>query len=410
MKTIHFPRPHVLACSLMLAFVGVHAHAQSFEEAVQSARRADAQYTSALASAQGRHAQARQAGSAYWPAASISYKPSDSSSGRSTRSIGVSQPLLSYDKLLSMRQAEPLDALANAEATKADNDLVLRVFTAMADIVRYREQIRAIGVQIDGLQEQLRRARRMHELGQGTVTEISDFETRVAVAQANRIGLQNQLQAAQRQFTLVTGLTANVSVLRVDPAQPWPQPPAIDQFVADARQNTVAVLAARQNVDLARIAAKRVVAQYLPEVTLQVSRSQTAGISSDVNRVGVTLSAPLGASPYFEQQRAAVDVQRTQEDLRYAEESSAAEAAKLHASYAVLNEEVKVRSAALESARLAVNANVRSYQGGVKSNMDVITSYQNLADAEVSLVNTMLSLREAELRIVLLAGNVSVAR
>lgn len=378
--------------------------AQSFEEAMQAARRTDAQYAAALAAADARRALSRQAATAYYPSATVNYNSVDLSySGRVTRSLTVQQPLLSYDRFLLLKQADPLAALSQVDAIQAENDLALRVFTAMADIVRARESIRALDTTINGLQEQLQRARRMRELGQGTVTEVSDFETRVAVAQANRLNQLNNLGTAQRSFSLVTGLRPEVPTLRVEPAQPWPQPPSLEQLTASVRDNAAMPLAARLNVELARIAAKRVTAQYLPQINAQATRLKVAGVDTvDTSRVALTLTAPLGTAPYYDYQRASAELVRAEDNLRYAQDSTVAEATRLHAALSALGEEVKVREQAVASARLAVEANVRSYQGGVKSNIDVITSYQGLSDAEVALATTQLSLAEAALRLNLL--------
>ncbi len=385
-------------------------HAQSFEQAVAAARSADAQYTAALAAVANRRVQASQAGAAFYPSAAVNYNQADvSASGRSTRSVSVTQPLLSFDRYLTLKQADPLAALAEVELAQADNDMALRVFTAMADIVRNREQIRALTVQINGLEEQLRRSQRMRELGQGTVTEVSDFEVRVAVAQANRVSLRNALQAAERNFTLQTGLLADVPTLQVQvPA--WPEADDLDALVSYVRERAPATRSAQLNVELARIASRRVVAQYLPQVSAQVARVQTSGIdTNNSSRVAVTLSAPLGVSPYYENQRAATDLVRAQENLRYAQDSTATEATRLYTALRSSRDEVRIRRQAVDTARLAVDANVKSYQGGVKTNIDVISSYQALADAEVALVNTELQLTESRLRLQLLQQGVPAA-
>lgn len=385
------------------------SHAQSFDQAVQAARGADAQYTAALAAVANRRAQASQAGAAYYPSAALNYNQADlTAGGRSTRSVSLTQPLLSYDRYLTLKQASPLAALAEAERAQADNDMALRVFTAMADIVRNREQIRTLTVQINGLEEQLRRSQRMRELGQGTVTEVSDFEVRVAVAQANRVNLRNTLQAAERNFTLVTGLRADVPSLQVE-VPPWHDPRGEDELVAYVRENAPAAVSAGLNVRLSEVAARRVTAQYLPQVSAQVARTQvTGGDTGNTSRVAITLSAPLGASPYYDYQRAATDLVRAQENQRYTQDSLATETTRLFTAIRSYLDEIRIRQQAVETARLAVDANVKSYQGGVKTNIDVISSYQALADAEVALVNSALAQREAWLRLGLLAGTVTV--
>jgi protease secretion system outer membrane protein len=67
-----------------------------------------------------------------------------------------------------------------------------------------------------------------------------------------------------------------------------------------------------------------------------------------------------------------------------------------------LDTELQIRRRAVEAAKLALEGNIKSYQGGVKSNIDVVTSYQNLADAETALVNSEVARTETLLTIRLL--------
>jgi protease secretion system outer membrane protein len=387
----------LLACRAALA--------QSFEDAVRAARLADAQYASQRAAVDGRRLQSRQAANAYMPNASAGYSRTDSA-GSGKTSLSITQPLLSYERYLTLQQTEPLAGLAQAEARQADSDLILRVHTAMAEIVRQRESIRSLGVQIDGLQEQFRRAVRLRELGQGTVTEVSDFEVRVAVAQGNRVNMQTALQTAVRSFTLLTGLTPDVAGLALVLPQDIADPADALAAAAVARAGAPAPVSARLNLALTQIAARRVKAQYLPELSFQAGYSQSSGsAAANSARLGFSVSVPLSAGGYFQFQQAEIDLVRAEENLRFAEETAASDAARLHQTVAALAEEVDIRKRAVDGARLAVDANLKSYLGGVKSNIDVVTSYQILADAEVALVGSELARGEARLKLALLVND-----
>lgn len=397
------------AVTVAILFLCSAVKSQTFEQSVRAASNADAQYAAALAAVTGRRVQANQAGAAYYPSAAINYNQADvTNGGRSTRSASLTQPLISYDRYLTLQQADPLAALAEADLAQAKNDLALRVFNTMADIVRYREQIRALTVQINGLEEQLRRATRMRDLGQGTVTDVSDFQVRVAIAQANRVSVQNSLSAAERAYTLLTGLKANVPIIEAD-VPVWADTRNLDELMDYVRQSSPQARTASINVDLARIAVRRVAAQYLPQVSAQIARATTTGITSgDTTRIAITLTAPLGLSPYYDNQRAGAELLRTEETLRYTQDSLTTEITRLDAAVSAYRGELLIRRQAVDGARLSVDANVRSFQGGVKTNIDVITSYQTLADAEVSLVNTRLNLSDAELRLKLLTQGLEI--
>jgi protease secretion system outer membrane protein len=162
---------------------------------------------------------------------------------------------------------------------------------------------------------------------------------------------------------------------------------------------------ARLNLRLAEIAAKRVPAQYAPQLQAQAVRTHISGSdTASVSRVGFVLTAPLGANPYYDYQRAAADLLRAQENLRFAQDTQGNEATRLFTAIRSYRDEVQMRQQAVEAAKLAVEANVKSYQGGVKTNIDVVTSYQNLADAETALVNSSISLSESQIRLRLLTN------
>jgi protease secretion system outer membrane protein len=163
-------------------------------------------------------------------------------------------------------------------------------------------------------------------------------------------------------------------------------------IVTRARDTAAAVAKARQNLALKEIAAKRVRAQWIPQVVGVAGANRGAsgsGVTTDA-RVGLSLSAPLGVSQWYADQKAATDIASARESLRLQQETVGNEALRLVRTIGALDREVAIRQQALAAARVAVEANLKSYQGGIKSNIDVVTSYQNLADAEVALVNSRL--------------------
>lgn len=378
--------------------------AQTFREALGAAEKADAQFTAALAGVANRKVQVLEARSAFYPSASVSYSRADlTGGGGAGYGLTVTQPILSYDRYLTLQQADPTSVLALVEEREARAALGLRVFKVMAEMIRAREGIRSLDVQIEGLDTQLKRARRMRELGQGTVTEVSDFEVRMAVAEANRINQRSTLEAAQRSFTLLTGLQADPQRVSVADAA-GTQAREEAAYVARVRDGANAVVSARQAVRLQEIAVKRVRAEFLPQLLGTASTGRVAGATGTTTdtRVGLTLSAPIGVSQWYGNQKAGIELQRTQENLRFAQQNAASDGLRLLRSAAALEIEVEIRRRAVEAARFALEGNIKSYQGGVKSNIDVVTSYQNLADTEVALVNSELLRTEANLNLRLL--------
>lgn len=380
--------------------------AQGFDDALSAAKSIDAQYRAALSAVSQRRIQVSSSKSAFYPSANANIQRPDlrKATTSDTNQIAISLPLLSYEKYLTLLQAEPFEAISEAELLQAQSDLALRVFKSMSDIIRFREAIRASDVQIDGLDAQLRRAQRMRELGQGTVTEVSDFEVRLAVAQANRVSQRSSLDAAVRTFGQITGITANVSNITVSDAAKFVVPKDHQGFADAVREASPSIIIAKQNVALQDIAAKRTKADYLPQIYATASRSRSAGAAYPTNStaLSLTFSAPLGIGNYYAIQQAAEELTRQKEVLSFAQTSIGNQALSLLQSATSLESEVNIRKRAVESAKLSLDGNLKSYQAGVKSNIDVVTSYQYVADTEVALVGSQLSLVETLLNLKLL--------
>jgi outer membrane protein TolC len=396
--------PHLFATVLAFVFTVGTAHAQNFTEALTAAERVDPSFRIALTNVANRRVQVQEAKAAFYPSASVNYSRADLSTGGASYGLTITQPLLSYDRYLALQQVDPIAALAVAEERQARSELALRLFRVMAEIIRNREAIRSIGVQIDGLETQLKRAQRMRELGQGTITEVSDYEVRLAVAQANRVSQQSAMDSAMRNFNLITGLQVQPGSVSVDDAARGGRPRDESGFVARVRETTISVVSARQSLRLQEIAGKRTRAEFLPQVVAVAGAGKTAGALNSYTdtRIGIVLSAPLGVGQWYNQQRVANDLLRAQEALRAAQETAAIEAQRLLRTAQSLDTEVEIRVRAVAAARLALEGNIKSYQGGVKSNIDVLTSIQNLSDTEVALANSQISRMETLLNIQLL--------
>ena len=395
-----------ISATVLLA-VGEVALAQTFPEALAAARRNDPIYATRLADVQDARLQARQAKLAYLPSVGVSYGESDIGNSARTAGVSVAQPLLNYDKFLAVQQAQPLEEKAEQSARLVDFDLQQRVLRTMGEIIRNRETLRAIEVQVQSLEAQTQRAKRMRELGQGTVTEISDFEVRLAIARANRITVQNNLRSAERAFTLITGIEAIVPSVDITGVIPKGAIEPIETYITRARANNPSLEQSRLDLQLQELNVKRARAEWFPTVTAFASYAKTEGFpGQNDDRIGIALSMPLNSNYILNSSRAAVQLKRARESARYSGELLESETRRLHATVLSLKNELTIREQAIDNAKLAVEGNLKGYQGGIRSNIDVVTSIQNLADAEVALVNSRVALATSYLDLELLRAEV----
>lgn len=388
-----------------LTLVSSAAFAQTYPEALAAARRNDPIYAQRQSDVQLERLQARQAKLSYLPAVGIGYREADVGNTAWTTEATLTQPIFDYDRLLQWQQGRPLSERADATAVTVEQDLAQRVYRAMATLVLARETLRALGIQIQNLETQTQRAKRLRDLGQGTVTEVSDFEVRLAAARASELKTRNDLHSAERAFILLTGLQPQPDKINVDAVFPQGNIKAREWYRAEAQRANPSLTQARRNVELAELNLKRARSEFLPKVSGFVTYGKTEGFPAEHDaRIGVNLAVPLDANYLLSNSRAGVELRRSKDAARFAEDFVINETERLYATVTSLQREVAIREQVIDNAKLAVEGNVKGYQGGIRSNIDVVTAIQNLTDAEVALVSSRLALAASYLDLEVVRG------
>src|SRR5690606_18075516 len=102
---------------------------------------------------------------------------------------------------------EPRANFATATFDTREQELAQRVLKAVTDLIRAREAAVLNEAKISNFERQSARAKRMFELGQGTVTDLRDIQVKYDQARANQINLQVAVHAAERVYRSLTGVT-----------------------------------------------------------------------------------------------------------------------------------------------------------------------------------------------------------
>eukprot|EP01030_Chromulinospumella_sphaerica_P007022 gene7022-6868_t len=321
----------------------------------------------------------KQARSVFFPEATFSTQRLATDTGNRT-TFTVSQPLLDAQRWMILGQAAPQQLLAEVNLQGKRQDLATRLVKAANAIILANENIKLNGAKMEALDQQALAAKRKQELGQGTITDLRDIEVKASQAKAQQLTFKTQLQNALKAYEAITGVLPQASnfVLPTTHGSYGLRPLAdYTQVALSAGPN---VLAARYNVEIAEYEVKKIKASFLPAVTAQYSYSKTTGAATVNNYVGVGLSVPLKAGTLYGMDAAQAGVVKAQESLRETESKVRLEADRLAALVATGIEALRIQREAIASAELSVEANRQSYQGGVRTAVDVInaiqTSYQ----------------------------------
>jgi len=338
---------------------------------------------------------------AYLPQASYSYNNIPTEGG--ARHVAtVTQPILSISGLATLKQRGPRRAYADATLDVRTQDLATRTMTAVADIIKATEAIALNDARITAFRTQSARADRLYQSGQGTVTDARDIAVRYEQALANRILLQSDLIAASTRLRSITGQPVPEGAFRL-PDQFGPVPlDRVNVYLGRQEAENPQIEAARQTERINRLEAQRIRGSIFPVVGASATYTRRNNLTDSY--VGLSVSAPLNAASLFQVGAANATVRRSFEERRQVEERARTELERLHALVDGGRQALAINAKAIEAAELSVEANSRSYEGGVRTNVDVVNAIQTVFEVKNAYVQAATTLATNYLNLQLLAG------
>ena len=358
---------------------------------VETAQNVDPQFLAAKSEKDIGMLNARVARSAYLPEFQASRAQYQNQSQQST-TLTLSQPVFDAERLTTFFEKNPRAALAEANFLGKTQDLATRLVKAVTELVRARETLRDNGVKIKALAQQAESAKRMYELGQGTITDLRDTEVRVAQARATDLSLKARLDTAVRQFQAITGHVPPSGAFSLGRGEKPLALKPLEECLADASSNNPQILMAKQNLRMSELNQWRVKGSNFPIVNAVFSRTQVGG--SNTSYSGLQVSLPLKAGGYMQAWGSGASVEQMREQLRDAEEQSRLTVERTRAQVEAGHAEVAIRLSAIRAAELSVEANEMSFRGGVRTRVDVLNAIQALSQAQQDYVETAMTLAE----------------
>lgn len=367
-------------------------------EAFQLGRMNDPTYRAAVAERGVNRATADQTLAAILPSANYNVSNIPTESG--TRQVAtVTQPIVSFGALATFKQRAPRRAFADATLGVREQDLAARTLAAVVDIIRANEATSLNEARIEALGAQAERASRLFEAGLGTITDAREIQVRYEQALANRFILQGEQMAAQARFRSITGVDQEFAL----PGNPGPLPlDPVDNYVAAQMQRSPQLAAARQTERISQLETQRIRGSLLPVLGGTATYTNRNGLSDSY--VGLSVSAPLNAGTFYQVSAAKASAERALQERRQVEEKARTELERYHALVDGGRRALSINAKAIEAAELSVQANSRSYEGGVRSSVDVVNAIQTLFEVKNAYVTAATTLAVNYLNVQLLAG------
>jgi len=390
-----------IAAVVVCLSTGTAAGAVDLVEAYNLARKHEPQFQSAAAERDINIASSRQSLAAYLPQANYSMTniPTDN---QTRQVLSITQPIFSLDRLATVRQQGPRRVFANATYAAREVELAQRTFRAVFELIRANENVKLNQAKVSALREQSDRATRMYSAGQGTVTDSRDIEVRYEQAMANQLLLEGEAAAANNKLSAMMGEAPGALDFKLPDQNGEVDIQPIGVYETSLLSSNPQILASRQSERVSELDAQRVKGGLLPTINATASKTYTG--KNDISYVGISVTAPITAGGFIQASSASAQARRATNERLKVEQDTQVNFERLYALVNAGQKALNISRKAINSAELSVQATRKSYEGGVRSNFDVVNAIQTVFEVKSQYVTSATTVADNMLNMLLLAG------
>ncbi|MBS0325869.1 MAG: TolC family outer membrane protein [Proteobacteria bacterium] len=334
--------------------------------------------------------------------------------------VSAAQPLYRYANRVALSEAEKQAAQADYTLKSAQQDLILRVANAYFDILLAQFNVELAESQKAAVSEQLAQAKRNFEVGVATITDTNEAQAAFDQIAAQEITSRNDLENKRTALRAIIGHTPPELKRLGSSFEPTlPQPDSLDYWVQRALTDNLAVKVAQYNSDIAGLEVERQRAARLPTLDLVGSVSAQAsngtvqlGVrsNSEQSMIGLALNVPLYTGGFIDSKvRQAVALQENaRHNLELARRNALSGAQTGFTSVTSAAASVTAFKQALKSAQVAYQSNKTGQEVGVRTNLDVLNTQQQVFQTQRDLAQAYFNYLLGVLQLKAATGTLSI--
>lgn len=330
--------------------------------------------------------------------------------------VSASQPLYRRQNSIVLDQAKVQVAQSTYVLQSADQDLAVRLAQAYFDVLLAQDTLAFVGSQKAATAESLAQAKRNFEVGTATITDTNEAQARYDLILAQEIATLNDIEIKRRAIEVIIGRTAPaLKPLAPNPPLGTPAPDNLDAWSSKAEQGNLSILVANASLAIANLEVDRNRAARDPVVDLTGSygHAEAAGLSTAYSNsslrqgiIGIQLSMPLYTGGLIDSRvrEALANQDRSRQDLESAKRSAAQSARTSYLNVTNGIAQVKALEQAVVSAEVALSSSKLGMEVGVRTNVDVLNSQQQVFSARRDLASARYAVITNTLRLKAAAG------
>ncbi|HEX6975335.1 MAG TPA: TolC family outer membrane protein, partial [Vicinamibacterales bacterium] len=428
-------KPVAIACMVAAVAAAPRAFGEDLLEVYREALQSDPTLAAARANWQATQERVPQARSGLLPNVSLSIAPNlnyfgtnldtnphvtvNRDFGFGGLTVSASQPLYRYANTVAYSQAVEQVRQADYTLESAKQDLIVRVATAYFNVLLAQFTVELAESQKAAVSEQLAQAKRNFEVGVATITDTNEAQAKYDQIVAQEITARNDLENQRTALRAIIG--RNPGDLKrlgggFDPVVPSPN--KLDAWVDKALADNLSVRIAQYNADIATLEIERQRAGRLPTVDLVASANAqafNASVNSNASgeqhqvAIGLAVTVPLYTGGFVDSKvREAYALQdNARQNLEVARRNALFNAQTGFTGVTTASASVKAFEQALASAQTAYESNRTGLEVGVRTNLDVLNTQQNVYQARHDVAQAYFNYMLSVLRLKSAVGTLS---
>jgi outer membrane protein, protease secretion system len=310
----------------------------------------------------------------------------------SNRVLSIRQPIFRPYQFADYRQAEAQVADANAALDKETQNVAVRVATAYLEALLAEDQVALAGAQKASFTTQLDAARKRFKAGVGVRTDVDDAQAKLDQAIAQELQARQNVGYTRRELQVLVnapvGKLATLDAARLQLLEPNPN--RLEDWVERAELTSPEVRSLQAQRDAARADIDKAKAGHLPTLDAvaqwSVARSDTVTtINSryDTRAIGLQLNVPIFAGGYTSSQvrQSIAALESAEQQLEALRRDLALRVEKQFRGVTEGVAQIRALEQAVRSAETTLESNRKSYEGGVRTLVDVLNAEQQRVSA-----------------------------
>jgi len=334
--------------------------------------------------------------------------------------LSLSQPLFRMQTWLAVDQANLAVKQAEAVLADAQQSIITRTAQAYFDVLLAQDNVDLSEAQKRAFEQQLAQAKRNFEVGTSTIVDTYEAQAKYDLAVSKEIADKADLAIKRNALQQLIGkLPPSLSTLKDGVALPLPTPADAEVWVKAAEEASPIIAQSRAAFEIARKEVARSKAGHYPTLDLigsygynntptNLGTLNSASVSR-TSQLGLSLNIPL-FSGFGTQARVRQSLSAKDQSEQLLENSKRSVAQSVRTSFLNVTSgvaQVKALEASLISSKASLDSTLLGRDVGVRTNVDVLNSQQQLfqtrRDLQAARYNTIL----AQLRLKSAAGRLA---